>query len=954
MTNILQQIAQNIIESKLYTIDIDNEFSLESFSKDITLFDYQQEALKYAISVLELYFQDKQKLAEFYKLKGFNENEFKREKLTLDSLLNRASFWMATGSGKSIVMIKLLEILQLMIQKEYIPANDILILAPTDKILKQLQAQVELFNKYATKKIELISLKDYEKVKRQGSLFANEEVQVFYYRSDLFSDEDGVGKKKDGKRINYKDFVTYNQDGQNISSWYIILDEAHKGDAGKSLKKEYYNTLAKNGYIFNFSATFTDSIDKITTIYNFNLAKFNEKGYGKNIKIVDEEFKGFNKKEGDLTPADKKDVLLKSLILFSAIKKEYSELKKIDKRLYHNPLMIAVAHTVNIKNADLKVYFQTLLEVAKDEPNEFVKCKQELISNLNKNRNYFFGDERVSDTFLELLRDITYQDILFYLFNAKSKGTIECIKTKDSSELLFKLKTSFKPFALLKISDTKSWSNGLLYNYDITEDMTQEGYFRRLNDKDSSINILLGSRVFSEGWDSNRPNIVSFLNIGSSNAKKYVMQTIGRGVRIEPLPHERKRFKYINIEAIKDIKQAVKIEKYNSGIESIFVFATSKSDVENVFKEIETQKDDFQRVEGIRKQKYINIPLLIPKYIQNVKVEDKHIKYKLHRKTLKRLQEFIDNSLLDVILIDLVGKCKSKNLALSTIDKIQNSSERHFILNDMEDLEIDEVDLIVKIDKFFESKLSNVKEFVEISDEIKHYKDIKVNIKKIKPKELEIIKEDIKNSSIDKEKQKEELKNALQKGKIDIDTMISEVEKLGSSKPKTTLLDIRNIKKHYYHPLLLKTDNDYFKNIIDEDSEIEFINNLERYLKREDNHLKKYDSWYFSKLSDRIDDIYIPYIDSNKSKVSKFYPDFIFWLKKANKYKIIFIDPHGLQSGRDTTRDKTEGFERIFPNKEFKKDNFDIEIELVWYYQDSIKEELLEKYRKWDFDEIFR
>ncbi len=61
--------------------------------------------------------------------------------------------------------------------------------------------------------------------------------------------------------------------------------------------------------------------------------------------------------------------------------------------------------------------------------------------------------------------------------------------------------------------------------------MTKEGYFRRLNDKDSSINILLGSRVFSEGWDSDRPNIVSFLNIGSSNAKKYVMQTIGRGVR---------------------------------------------------------------------------------------------------------------------------------------------------------------------------------------------------------------------------------------------------------------------------------------------------------------------------------------------------------------------------------------------------------------------------------------
>ena len=40
-------------------------------------------------------------------------------------------------------------------------------------------------------------------------------------------------------------------------------------------------------------------------------------------------------------------------------------------------------------------------------------------------------------------------------------------------------------------------------------------------------------------------------------------------------------------------------------------------------------------------------------------------------------------------------------------------------------------------------------------------------------------------------------------------------------------------------------------------------------------------------------------------------------------------------------------------NDGFKKDDFNIKIELVWYYQDSVKEELIEKYRKWDFDEIF-
>jgi superfamily II DNA or RNA helicase len=945
MTNILQLIAQNLLENKTTNIDIDNEFDLETFSKDISLFGYQQEALRYGISILELYFRDKQRLVEYYENKGFNENDFKKEKLTIDKLLNRASFWMATGSGKSIVMIKLIEILKQMSEKEYIPANDILILAPTQKILEQLKAQVALFNTYSHTKIDLISLKEYERVKRQGNLFTQNHMQVFYYRSDLFTDAEGVGKKKDGKRINYENYL-------GDKSWYIILDEAHKGDAEKSLKKEYYNTLAENGYIFNFSATFTDNIDKLTTVYNFNLAKFNEKGYGKNIKIVDEEFKGFNKKEEDLSSADKKDVLLKSLILFSAIKKEYKALKKLDRKLYHNPLMIAVAHTVNIKNADLKIYFQTLLEVAKEEPEEFKQCKQGLISNLNNNRDYFFGDETVSDDFIDLLRDVKYKDLLLYLFNTKSNGTIECIKTKDSSELLFKLKTSSEPFALLKISDTKSWSNGLLYNYDISEDMTKEGYFKRLNDEDSTINVLLGSRVFSEGWDSNRPNIVSFLNIGSSSAKKYVMQTIGRGVRIEPLPNERKRYRYLDYEKIKNIKNTSMIEEYNSGIESIFVFATSKNDVENVFKEIEEQKDEFERLEGIRKLKHINMPLLIPKYVQRIKAEEELLKYKIPHSTFARLKDFINSNDMDIILMNLIGKCKNKNLALHTFSKIQNNPDKFFTFNDMNDVGLNEIDLIVKTDKFFESKLAKVEEFVELTDEITHYKEIKVNIKKVKQKDLDVIKEDIKNAKLDIEQKKEELKDALARGEIDIDKVMEETERLGSSKPKTTLLDIRNLKKHYYHPLLLKTDNDYFKNIIDEESEIEFINNLERYLKKDDNKLKNYDSWYFSKLSENIDKIYIPYIDSQKSKLSKFYPDFIFWLQKGNNYKILFIDPHGLQSGRDNTIDKTEGFERIFLNNKFLKDNLNIEIKLIWYYQDSVKEALLEKYREWDFENL--
>ena len=59
MTNLLQLISQNIIKNKELTLDIENEFDFKSFSKNISLFDYQQEALKNIVAILETYFNNK-------------------------------------------------------------------------------------------------------------------------------------------------------------------------------------------------------------------------------------------------------------------------------------------------------------------------------------------------------------------------------------------------------------------------------------------------------------------------------------------------------------------------------------------------------------------------------------------------------------------------------------------------------------------------------------------------------------------------------------------------------------------------------------------------------------------------------------------------------------------------------------------------------------------------------
>ncbi|HTW92369.1 MAG TPA: hypothetical protein VMH22_11740 [bacterium] len=57
----------------------------------------------------------------------------------------------------------------------------------------------------------------------------------------------------------------------------------------------------------------------------------------------------------------------------------------------------------------------------------------------------------------------------------------------------------------------------------------------------------MGSRSFYEGWDSNRPNVANFINIGvGTDARKFILQSVGRGVRIEPLQGRRQRLKFLN------------------------------------------------------------------------------------------------------------------------------------------------------------------------------------------------------------------------------------------------------------------------------------------------------------------------------------------------------------------------------------------------------------------------
>jgi len=251
--------------------------------------------------------------------------------------------------------------------------------------------------------------------------------------------------------------------------------------------------------LFNFSATFTDPRDFATCVFNFNLSRFVEEGYGKHIYVSSAEIRAF-RGQGNFAAIEKQQIVLKTLLLLTYINKHYEKIRQVDDSLYHRPLLLTLVNSVNVEDADLELFFRELEKVANNniKADLLDTAKQELVQEFCDNAKFVFEElECVIDA--DLVSRLDYGDILKYVFNAKTPGKIEVLKIPSNrQELIFRLMTAEKPFALIKIGDISGWLKDKLEGYEINESFENESYFRRINRDDSDINVLMGSRSFYE------------------------------------------------------------------------------------------------------------------------------------------------------------------------------------------------------------------------------------------------------------------------------------------------------------------------------------------------------------------------------------------------------------------------------------------------------------------------
>ncbi|MEO1784217.1 DEAD/DEAH box helicase family protein [Thermodesulfobium sp. 4217-1] len=941
-------------------------FDFVRFSKDKALFDFQQNALKNALKALHLFFKDrnadKKELFDHYKLNGLEEDfdyDLKKKqdsktakylleypedypiiknKISYAYFINRMSFWMATGSGKTLIIVKLIELLGKLIAEKELPTRDILFLTHRDDLLDQFKNHVDEFNNFNFEtKINLKSLRDYESVKRENALpFGKNEITVFYYRSDLISDEHKE------KIVNFKNY-------DNSGKWYILLDEAHKGDKEDSKRQILYSILSRNGFLFNFSATFTDPRDFATCAFNFNLSRFVEEGYGKHIYVSQSNISAFKSKD-DFSLIEKQKIVLKTLLLLTYIDKYFEEIRKVDNSLYHCPLLLTLVNSVNVEEADLELFFRELERVARNEIRaDLLKiAKEELVQEFRDNTKFVF-EELECTINADLASKLDYEDILKYALNAKTPGSIEVLKIPGNrNELIFKLRTAEKPFALIKIGDISGWLKDKLEGYEINESFENESYFRRINSDDSDINILMGSRSFYEGWDSNRPNLLLFVNIGvGSDAKKFVLQSVGRGVRIEPQKNKRKRLQNLYNANEVDKQLFEKAKNLILPIESLFVFGTNAENLKEIIATLKAEKQDKSLGEAFilnpEAQKHL---LLVPVYKNSERIfaeEKDPQKYPISREDFDITSKFY-GFLGDKIALAKYD-CEAK--ILKKTEESFAKKNRYYDFNESNSLFEPEL-ILGRIFDYFSVKSKEFDKFKELKNEIVHFKHVRFSdgekyqkileaIGKVKNYPQKVAKEKGIDEEFERTKDKEKYKKAIKQLELDFQPEI-----------KCDRLKIKYLANHYYLPMIVSETEkiDYLNHIINVDSEVRFIEQLEEYLAKPNNIFVQFDWWMFSKLDQTLDDVTIPYYNPKENKMANFKPDFIFWMQKDKRYLILFVDPKGTNFA--DYQHKVDGYRKIFENKVFLYNEFNISTKLLLYTNDIAK--VGENYKRYWFD----
>jgi len=829
-----------------------------------------------------------------------------------DDDLRKLAFWMATGSGKTFLLhINYLQFMRYNRGPHHIKLDNILLIPPTESLANQHIAELQKSN-------------------IPCELFQSQSIGYFSQFADpnivKVIDIHKLTDKKTGQGVTV-DIESFGS--KNL----VFVDEGHKGSSGERWMY-FREELASEGFTFEYSATFGQAVaaaNKDTAndllhkygksiIFDYSYRYFYEDGYGKEYSI----FNLRNVKE--FSEPTKQMLMLANLLTLYEQKLIFDDFAtEITPYKIEDPLWIFVGSRVQNtkKQSDILQVVRFL---------DLVLNKEDwAVDNISKIFRGTSGleDENGSDLFsrtypeqrLSYLRGNgfqpagVYKDLLKRIFHSERPAPLHLINIKNAAGEIALRCGSGEFFGVIYIGDDKKflkYVGGAEKGIHIDEVAVGGSLFDSINQKNSSVNVLIGAHKFIDGWNSLRVSNIGLLNFGKSEGTQ-IIQLFGRGVRLHGIHNSLKRSKAMPNESPPE--NLPTLEKLNIfGIEANYM----------------EQFREYLKTEGLSTENTVDIPIPI-------KIEDDYLKERLlvpcvdkNRFKKEQLFELCFDEQINRVEIDLVPRIERiESRAQEGISAQSGSNPRiidHKYIESLNWSHIYFALLEFKTQKEWSNMIFSKEVLREIVkkdskayilrcpheytqpgtfEEFQRLEGIVISIlKKYLQKSYNRCKNRWTKENMDIMELNEShgdfefktFKVTVNQKETDIVEAINSLKKDGEKLEKfyhgETNGFVENVyfDKHIYQPLLAKHDEDSPKYGISptglNDGEKQFMRDLKDYV---DNNGSKFTDRKMFVLRNRPKKGIGFFVET-----VNFYPDFVIWIKTNDKQHIIFADPKGL------------------------------------------------------------
>ncbi|MCD8502977.1 MAG: DEAD/DEAH box helicase family protein, partial [Bacillaceae bacterium] len=515
-SDILRQYDENIVR---------HSFKIsENREKKIKWKYFQYLSLLFTEIYLDRYFNQRDKLLldlNSY-VDVFNEEKDKANKINhyKNEDLKKLAFWSATGSGKTLLMhINILQYKYYFYKKHREDElEQVILLTPSENLSKQHLREFELSGLNA-------ALFD----KNSQGLFRGREISII----DIHKLKDEMGEKT----VAIGAF-----EGNNL----VLVDEGHRGSSGDDWRSKR-EKLSEQGFAFEYSATFGQAVSgnkelmqeySRCILFDYSYRYFYGDGYGKDYRIL-------NLQEDN-------DDVIRHLYLTACLTTFYQQVKiyKDNERIFRpflieKPLWVFVGGSVNALRTqnkrkvsdvtDVLLFIARFVKNSRESVQMLERLKSGQVGLLNNNGQEIFANSFSYVVSTGLTAEELYYDILLHVFNSTLANTtlrVENLKGVDG-EISLRL-GEHEPFGVINVGDTNDLCK-LCSEYPellVTERDFSKSYFHEIDKKESVINLLIGSKKFTEGWSSWRVSTMGLMNMGRSEGSQ-IIQLFGRGVRLK-------------------------------------------------------------------------------------------------------------------------------------------------------------------------------------------------------------------------------------------------------------------------------------------------------------------------------------------------------------------------------------------------------------------------------------